>query len=325
MMSNAAVLPVFSPVSIPVREILPWLLFGLLMMLALYFVGAEEGATSIIPGMYVHEFVHDGRHLLGFPATRARARRMVGSLLVRGMLAGLLAGLLAFGVARILGEPPVDLAIAFEEQAHKVAHPGHEHQDEPELVSREMQRGLGLFTGVVVYATAFGGLFALVFAFAHGRIGNLSPRATSALLAAAAFVVLVIVPDIKYPPNPPAIGESETIGLRTALFVGMIAASIAAMLLALAMGRSLVTRLGVWNASLAGGGIFILLAITAQILLPAINEVPERFPAAVLWQFRVTSIGIEAVLWATIGLVFGPLAEAVLRRAQKGQWSHQRA
>jgi len=66
-MSNAAVLPVFSPVSIPVREILPWLLFGLLMMLALYFVGAEEGATSIIPGMYVHEFVHDGRHLLGFP------------------------------------------------------------------------------------------------------------------------------------------------------------------------------------------------------------------------------------------------------------------
>lgn len=66
-MSNAAVLPVFSPVSIPVREILPWLLFGLLMMLALYFVGAEEGATSIVPGMYVHEFVHDGRHLLGFP------------------------------------------------------------------------------------------------------------------------------------------------------------------------------------------------------------------------------------------------------------------
>jgi len=241
---------------------------------------------------------------------------MVGSLLVRGMLAGLLAGLLAFGVARILGEPPVDLAIAFEEQAHKAAHPGHEHQDEPELVSREMQRGLGLFTGVVVYATAFGGLFALVFAFAYGRIGNLSPRATSALLAAAAFVVLVIVPDIKYPPNPPAIGESETIGLRTALFVGMIAASIVAMLIALAIGRSLVARLGVWNASLAGGGIFILLAVVAQILLPAINEVPEQFPAAVLWQFRITSVGIEGVLWATVGLVFGLLAEPVLQRGQ---------
>jgi hypothetical protein len=52
---------------IPVREVLPWLVFGALMLLALYFVGAEEGATSIINGMYVHEWVHDARHLLGFP------------------------------------------------------------------------------------------------------------------------------------------------------------------------------------------------------------------------------------------------------------------
>ena len=56
------------PVAIPVRELLPWLIFGgLLLLLAIYFVGAEEGATSLIGGMYVHEFVHDGRHLLGFP------------------------------------------------------------------------------------------------------------------------------------------------------------------------------------------------------------------------------------------------------------------
>jgi hypothetical protein len=56
------------PQPIPVRELLPWAVFvGLLLLLALYFVGAEEGATSLIPGMYVHEFVHDGRHLLGFP------------------------------------------------------------------------------------------------------------------------------------------------------------------------------------------------------------------------------------------------------------------
>lgn len=54
-------------IPIPVTEILPWLIFGALMLLAIYFVGAEEGATSIIPGMYVHEWVHDSRHLLGFP------------------------------------------------------------------------------------------------------------------------------------------------------------------------------------------------------------------------------------------------------------------
>lgn len=60
--------PTLRPIAIPVREILPWAIFGgLLLLLALYFVGVEEGATSLISGMYVHEFVHDGRHLLGFP------------------------------------------------------------------------------------------------------------------------------------------------------------------------------------------------------------------------------------------------------------------
>ena len=240
------------------------------------------------------------------------------------MLAGFVAGLLAFGVARILGEPSVDRAIAFEEQAHKAAHPGHQHEDEPELVSRVVQRGIGLFTGVVVYATAFGGLFALVFAFAYGRIGNLSPRATAALLAAAAFVALVLVPDLKYPPNPPAIGEAETIGQRTALFVAMIAVSLAAMLVALAVGQRLVLQFGAWDASLVGGVAFIVLIMAAMLLLPAINEVPAQFPADLLWRFRITSIGIEAVLWTAIGLVFGRLADTVLRSEQRGLWSRQR-
>lgn len=57
-----------APIRIPVREILPWAIFGgLICLLAIYFVGAEQGATSIFSGMYIHEFVHDGRHLLGFP------------------------------------------------------------------------------------------------------------------------------------------------------------------------------------------------------------------------------------------------------------------
>ena len=59
--------PVSPPIAIPIREILPWSIFAILLLTMIYFVGAEEGATSIIPGMYVHEYVHDGRHLLGFP------------------------------------------------------------------------------------------------------------------------------------------------------------------------------------------------------------------------------------------------------------------
>ncbi|NHC12276.1 CbtB domain-containing protein [Motilibacter deserti] len=57
-----------TPVAIPVRAVLPWAFFlGLLALIALYFVGAEQGATSVFSGATLHEFVHDGRHLLGFP------------------------------------------------------------------------------------------------------------------------------------------------------------------------------------------------------------------------------------------------------------------
>jgi hypothetical protein len=54
-------------VPIPIRQLFPWLIFAGVLLLAIYFVGVEEGATAIFPGMYVHEFVHDGRHLLSFP------------------------------------------------------------------------------------------------------------------------------------------------------------------------------------------------------------------------------------------------------------------
>ena len=67
-MTFTSLAPPLPPVAIPLREIVPWAIFsGLLALLALYFVGAEQGATSLISGMYVHEFVHDGRHLLSFP------------------------------------------------------------------------------------------------------------------------------------------------------------------------------------------------------------------------------------------------------------------
>jgi hypothetical protein len=56
------------PVAIPLRQLLPWTIFGVLLALVIiYFVGAEEGATSLVSGTNVHEFMHDGRHMLGFP------------------------------------------------------------------------------------------------------------------------------------------------------------------------------------------------------------------------------------------------------------------
>lgn len=67
-MSQAAAIPVPIPLRIPVRQILPYAIFaGVLFLLMLYFVGAEQGALSVFSGTFVHELVHDGRHLLGFP------------------------------------------------------------------------------------------------------------------------------------------------------------------------------------------------------------------------------------------------------------------
>ena len=217
---------------------------------------------------------------------------MVGNLLLRGMLVGVLAGLLAFGFARIFGEPQVDRAIAFEEQ---VSQPKGE-LPEPQLVSRETQAGLGLFTGVTVYSAAVGGLFSLVFAFVYGRVGRFGPRATASLLALGGFVAIALVPDPKYPANPPSVGNPETIGLRTELFFMMLVISVAALVLTVALARRLSARYGAWNATLIAGAAFVVAIAIVQYVLPEINEVPEQFSAVVLWRFRVGALGIQVVL-----------------------------
>ena len=67
-MSDIIFAPEAAQTPIPLRELLPWIVFvGLLALIAIYFVGAEQGATSLISGTWVHEFTHDGRHMLGFP------------------------------------------------------------------------------------------------------------------------------------------------------------------------------------------------------------------------------------------------------------------
>jgi len=259
---------------------------------------------------------------------------MVRSLLLRGMLVGVLAGLLAFGFARIFGEPQVDRAIALEgtlghshehgDHADAATTPAGGEAEEPEVVSRETQAGLGLLTGAVVYGAAIGGLFALVFAFTYGRVGRLDARATAALLALAAFIALVVVPGLKYPANPPAVGNPDTIGERTTLFFIMLAISIAALVLAVNLAFGLARRHGGWTAGLIAGTVYIAIITITQVALPAVNEVPEGFPADLLWQFRIASLGMHAVLWTTIGLTFGVLAERSFARRTGGRFALSR-
>ncbi|SAK49648.1 membrane protein [Caballeronia catudaia] len=251
---------------------------------------------------------------------------MIRTLLIRGMIAGLVAGLIGSGFARAFGEPSVARAIAFEEQhEHAAAHEHeHEHADaaaahshshgDEETVSRDTQAGLGLLTGIAVFGTALGGLFSLVFAFAYGRLGALHARGTSALLALFGFVSVAIVPFIKYPPNPPAVGNPETIGPRTALFFGMVAISLAAAVFAVRLQRRMAARRGGWNATLIAAAAYVAVIVIAQVALPRIDEVPAEFSASLLWNFRLAAIGIQAMIWTTLGLVFGALAARELER-----------
>lgn len=230
---------------------------------------------------------------------------MARTLLVRGMLSGLVAGLLVFAFARWTGEPQVDKAIAFEsamDQAKGEA-------PEPEMISRKVQRGFGLLTGVVVYGTALGGIFGLVFAYARGRLSQSRPRVLAAMLAGIGFFTIVLVPSLKYPPNPPSVGNPETIGIRTAAYFLLITISIAVMTLALKARRSWSRRLGSWNATLLALLVYVFLVTVCAHFLPAIDEVPSAFPASLLWRFRIASWETQAVLWAALGLLFGWLTE----------------
>ncbi|MFF1380483.1 CbtA family protein [Streptomyces sp. NPDC058308] len=231
----------------------------------------------------------------------------VRNLLVRGMLAGLGAGVLALVIAYWLGEPNVDAAIDFEE-----AHASHAHGDEVELVSRSLQSTAGLATGVLVYGVAFGGIAALAYSFALGRVGRFGPRATALLLSGCALLAVYVVPFLKYPASPPAVGNPDTIGKRTSLYLLMMVLSVLLAIAATLLGKRLVPALGAWYATVVAVLGFAVAIGLAYEFLPVINDVPEHFPAALLWRFRLSALAMQATLWGAFGLIFGELAQRLL-------------
>ena len=243
------------------------------------------------------------------------------SFLVRGLLAGLIAGIVAFGVAFVLGESSVDAAIALE-QAGVPAEPGHSHGDgEPAHshgtegeagteVPRTLQSTAGLLTATAVAGTVIGGLVGVLSALALGRFGGLGTRGSTLAVTAIGFVSLYVLPSLLYPPNPPAVGSSDTIGMRTALYFVAVAISIVAAVVAVLTGRRLAQRWGGWHATVAATAGYLLVVVVAFALLPHYDEVPATFPASLLYEFRVAGFLTQLVLWAVLGVL---LAEFVGR------------
>jgi predicted cobalt transporter CbtA len=231
--------------------------------------------------------------------------RTFGQLLVRGLIVGLFAGLLAGTVAYVLGEPRVDAAIAIEEAAGH-AHT-HDHGDGTEpaaeesepLVSRDGQRA-GLFLATSLYGVALGGLFAVAYTLLRRKVRTANDAYAVLGLAAAGFIGVVLVPFLKYPPNPPAVGDPGTITQRTITYLLTVVIGLLAVWAGVALSRR-TARYGE-VARLAGGLAGLLVTIVAAyVILPRINEVPETFPATLLWQFRFASLGTQATLWLLLG------------------------
>lgn len=235
----------------------------------------------------------------------------MGRLLLRGMLAGLLAAVAAFVFARLLGEPAIQAAIDLETARDAAAG----LVVGPDLVSRGVQGTIGLFLGLALYGVALGGLLAIGFALLQGRVAGLGARGLALGLALAGWVTVGLAPALKYPANPPAVGDPQSIGRRSGLFFTLV---LVCVLLAVASGllaRRVSPALGRWNGGLLGLGLFLTGYVLVTLLMPGIDELPEAFPAGVLWQFRMSSLGTVGTLWVALGLVFGSLTERAARAA----------
>ena len=245
------------------------------------------------------------------------------NFLVRGLLAGLIAGLFAFAVAYTVGEPQVDAAIAVEEAAaaHEAEHAknppadGHTHaqEDAGTEVSRANQSTWGLATGTLAVGITLGGVVGLVSAFAVGRIGRLRPSQSTAFVALIGFVAVGLVPFLKYPSTPPAVGNEDTIASRTLEFFAMQGISLLAAIGAVLLARRLLDSVGTYRAIVVSGSSYLLVVIVAALLLPSVNEIGD-FPGDTLWYFRLASLLTLATMWGAIGVVLTGLVGRLYER-----------
>jgi predicted cobalt transporter CbtA len=225
----------------------------------------------------------------------------------RGLAAGLLAGLLAGLFAYLFAEPILDRAIELESAAHG---------ERAEAVFDRGEQKAGLILATALYGTSVGALFGLLAAFFRRRSATRSEWRRSLVLAAAVFCGAVLVPFLKYPPNPPGVGaDPSTLTQRTLAYLAMIALSMLAVLATWRFARSApiegASRLARY---LIPAAVLVAFWAFLYLAMPSFGPVHGHAPAGLVWEFRLSSLGTQIVLWAGIGGVFGALGERAARR-----------
>lgn len=205
----------------------------------------------------------------------------------------------------LVGEPALDEAIRLEQAASA----GHG----AEVFSRSEQH-LGMVLASGLYGLAIGGIVGLIL-FVAGRWMSGGAWERSMKLALAGFGVWFLVPFLKYPASPPGVGDPDTIGLRTAGYLFLLLVSLAACAGAVVVARRLAGR-GVerHHRHLLVGAGYLLVIGTAFAALPD-APAPDGVPSGLLWEFRLASIGGQAVLWLGIGAILGLLNLRAERRS----------
>jgi predicted cobalt transporter CbtA len=241
-----------------------------------------------------------------------------GALLLRGLLAGLIAGLLAGAFAYAFGESRIDAAIAIEQAQSAAAEaaapaPADGHSHDEELVSRGVQKA-GLFLATGLYGVAMGGLLAVAYVLLRRRLHTVSDTRAAFGLAGAALVGFVLVPFGKYPANPPAVGNPDTIDQRTVSYLAIVVIGLVAVWSAVVAYRTVAAAAAEWLPYAAGAAAFVVVVAVAYLALPAVDEVPGTFPPSLLWDFRLASLGTQVVLWSALGLTFAALLSRTTAR-----------
>ena len=222
------------------------------------------------------------------------------TIVLAGVGAGLVAGLV-FGLFHFLfSEPLIERAIVLEAARHAA----EGLAPEPEVVTREMQRA-GLLVGSVLYGTFLGLLFGAGCALVRPQFPRLG-RGLNGLLAALIVGWLIgLLPLLKYPANPPGVGDPETIGSRQALFLLFWVLSFGGLVVASGVYQ-LVRARGVRLALTSAVGAYAVYAVVLLLVLPP-NPDLVTLPADIVVPFRVASLAGQVVLWGVLGTVFGLL------------------
>ena len=235
------------------------------------------------------------------------------SVAVVAILLGLLAGLVGALFLEVTGEPSIQEAIDIEQSRAEAASTHASAGAEPEIVSRSVQRGVGLFSAYALTGAAFGLLLAVAFWVMRG--GQPDPFRRALVAGAILAGSITVAPWLKYPPNPPAVGDPDTLAKRQILYVSVICLAAAVSAVAAALSTRL--RLDGWpqhrRALVLVAVVVVPLAAVFALLPPPPD--PITVPAELLWRFRLASLSGNLLVWGVLTLGFGALmAEAASRR-----------